>query len=551
LDKVLIKYSEKYIKPIFKPLEAIFKKLIAPWLGKLKKLKDLPKAMTKAIQAQLKGILEPKELNVTNYYRIGRYFVAKRLLLFLLLLVCFLIYILFVKPPAYVNKWFNRFTVIHEKVGKTYNNTGKIKIISPEKTLKYEGDLVDGLYEGNGKLYEKGKFYKGEFKSGSKNGVGELYTDTNPMKLIYKGLFENDVYSGQGASYGDNKNVLFEGEFKNGKLEGAGRAYYPSDPLQSSDPLPSNGPLEYEGLFSNGVYNGAGKLWSKAGVLLYDGNFQNGQYSGEGTDFYANQFARYKGLFLDGKYSGAGQLLNEDGTLQYEGNFKNGLFSGAGVEHYSTGLIRYKGEYLVGKYSGAGELLNEKGVALYKGSFFDGQFNGVGEKSNEDAVVLYNGQFKEGLYDGIGTLFALDGTALYKGFFTKDNLYPQGFLGISRIKLEEIEGKPTDINVNEDPMAPESLLSNYNDLSMSFVLKVSAANPKESSVSTVIISNTNLMSMIRSELSQGYVKGNLEDVGLRQTVSEDSYSITFKIDQALFAFFYAKSTNSLIRLEIS
>jgi hypothetical protein len=285
--------------------------------------------------------------------------------------------------------------------------------------------------------------------------------------------------------------------------------------------------------------------------LLYDGNFQNGFYSGEGTDFYANKLARYKGLFLDGKYSGAGQLMNEDGILQYEGNFKNGQFSGAGVEHYASGLVQYKGDFLVGQYSGLGELMNEAGVVLYKGSFFGGKFNGIGDKSSDEGNLLYSGPFKDDLYQGIGTLFAVDATVLYKGFFEKDKLYPQGFLGISRTKLEDIEGKPTDIIVNEDISFPDSLISNYNDQQLSFILKLSPGNPKESYVSKMIITSTSLMALLHSELKEGYIKGDLEDVGLRQPVSAELYSITYKIDDFLFAFFYNSKDNTLSRLEIS
>lgn len=539
MEKQIIKYAERYIKPAFKPIYDTFIKIIAPQIGKLKKLNTIPNKWLKSLQTSVKGLLQPKEQKATHYFRLGRFLIAKRLLLFAFILICLILYFLFIKPPAFVDKWFNRITVIHEKVGKTFNNTGKTRIISSEKTIKYEGALVDGLYNGIGTLYnnEGGIKYKGEFKTGAMNGAGELYNELE--QLIYKGSFADDVYSGQGTTYGDAGLVLYEGEFKNNKPDGTGRAYS------------SSGNLLYEGMFSNGIYNGMGKLWSENGDLVYEGNFQNGFYSGEGTDFYANKLARYKGLFLDGKYSGAGQQMNEDGTLLYEGNFKNGLYSGAGVEHYASGLVQYKGEFLVGQYSGLGELINEAGVSVYKGSFFAGKFNGTGDKSDGEGILQYSGPFKDGLYQGIGTLFAPDETILYKGFFVQDRLFPQGFLGISRTKLEAIAGDPSEITVNEDLSFPDSLISIYNDQQLSYILKLSSSNPKESYVSKMIISSTGLMTLLHSELKQGYVKGDLEDVGLRRAVNEELYSITYKIEDTLFAFFYNTKDNSLNRLEIS
>ncbi|MDB5054011.1 MAG: hypothetical protein JWM44_2061, partial [Bacilli bacterium] len=193
---------------------------------------------------------------------------------------------------------------------------------------------------------------------------------------------------------------------------------------------------------------------------------------------------------------------------------------------------------------------NEKGIELYKGAFFDGSFNGNGVLNNSEGKPLYQGEFKNNVYEGEGTLFAADGTSLYKGFFKNNLLYPQGFLGISRTKLEEIEGKPTDINVDDDPTLPDALLSNYNDLQLSFILKLSPTNPKESSVMTVIISGTNLMTQIYAELKAGYTKGNIEDVGLKQPVNDDLYTMTYKIDDALFAFYFNSKDNTLNHLEI-
>jgi hypothetical protein len=67
----------------------------------------------------------------------------------------------------------------------------------------------------------------------------------------------------------------------------------------------------------------------------------------------------------------------------------------------------------------------------------------------------------------------------------------------------------------------------------------------------MIITSTSLMTLLHNELKEGYVKGDLEDVGLKQPVDELLYSVTYKIDDTLFAFFYNSKDNSFSRLEIS
>ena len=58
--------------------------------------------------------------------------------------------------------------------------------------IKYEGDFVNGNYEGNGKYYnENGEYYIGQFKNSIRQGKGVIYTKDGNVK--YDGEFINNI----------------------------------------------------------------------------------------------------------------------------------------------------------------------------------------------------------------------------------------------------------------------------------------------------------------------------------------------------------------------
>ena len=50
--------------------------------------------------------------------------------------------------------------------------------------IKYEGDFLNGKFEGNGKFYdESGEYYYiGQFKNSVKHGKGIIYTEDGDVK---------------------------------------------------------------------------------------------------------------------------------------------------------------------------------------------------------------------------------------------------------------------------------------------------------------------------------------------------------------------------------
>lgn len=115
----------------------------------------------------------------------------------------------------------------------------------------YEGELKDGLFDGQGKLFfNDGSRYEGSFSNGKRNGHG-VYCWPNGDR--YSGNFENSKMAGYGAYYyacGDT----FEGQWCNDRRNGFGIYTY------------KDGGREY-GEYKDGVRDGCTVYFSPDNVV--------------------------------------------------------------------------------------------------------------------------------------------------------------------------------------------------------------------------------------------------------------------------------------------
>ena len=167
---------------------------------------------------------------------------------------------------------------------------GKIAIYYNDGKLKYEGDRVDGEFEGKGTYYyiEDGNRYEGEWKKGVKHGKGILYYDFEATKKRYEGNFSKGKFEGKGIYYWDDGSY-YKGYFKNGSKHGLGE-YYEKD-----------GKLKYKGMFYNNKFEGKGVFYSDNGNF-YIGEFMNGLKHGKGILYNKQGGVILKGKFEYNKY---------------------------------------------------------------------------------------------------------------------------------------------------------------------------------------------------------------------------------------------------------
>ncbi len=157
-----------------------------------------------------------------------------------------------------------------------------------DSELSYEGDYVNGLFEGRGTYtwhktkditvqyvgnFKQGKLegsgtytglrgesYTGSFSEGMFNGSGRLDEDDG---YIYKGFFTDGMPDGDGeATFSDG--TVYQGSFVNGVMEGEGILTWPDD-------------SSYEGEFADDLPNGMGYLYDENGYLIFQGYFEDGE----------------------------------------------------------------------------------------------------------------------------------------------------------------------------------------------------------------------------------------------------------------------------------
>lgn len=203
---------------------------------------------------------------------------------------------------------------------------------------KYEGMFKAGKYEGEGVLTEKGKpVYYGQFKNGLFHGKGRFQLPED--NLFYEGDFIDGLFEGAGIMYyrkGAEKKTIFDGNFKNGKKQGKGKQYIEILALKN---------MRLVGEWTEGELKGTGTLFNEDGTVYYTGLFNSDYFpadcigncqNGTGQLFYFTTHTYFIGDWKDGKWHGVGKEYNLNGNLKFEGQFREGVRHGKGVSYWES-----------------------------------------------------------------------------------------------------------------------------------------------------------------------------------------------------------------------
>ncbi len=212
----------------------------------------------------------------------------------------------------------------------------QVQKISTAFGAEIRGKCVGGFAEGSCTItyYSKGVWkkivYKGNVSKGIITGKGKWtinYEGQSLLETSYEGDFVNGRYEGQGKLkflYSNKTKITQTGTFKYGMLEGQG------------EQIDQNGNI-YNGEWKWGSYHGQGKYTSKEGV--YDGSFINGKYDGHGKMVWANG-NWYEGNYINGYREGYGTFHTS--SSDQKGYFMRDAFIGASIPEYvDTTNIRY------------------------------------------------------------------------------------------------------------------------------------------------------------------------------------------------------------------
>ena len=260
--------------------------------------------------------------------------------------------------------------------GIKYNSNGKII---------YEGNFINGKFEGNGKyIWKNGEYYIGQWKNGLRNGKGKLYNANGKIK--YEDNWINDKYEGNGKYIWKN-GEYYIGQWKNGLRNGKGKMYY------------EKGKIKYEGDWINGKYEGNGKyFWSNG--KYYIGQWKKNLRNGRGTMYYVNGNILYEGDWINDKFEGNGKYIWENHEY-YIGQWKNNLRNGKGTMYIANGNILYEGDWIDDKYDGNGKGVWEDGK-YYIGQWKNNLRNGKGIMYYSNKRIKYDGYWVNDKYEGKG-----------------------------------------------------------------------------------------------------------------------------------------------------
>ena len=300
----------------FRTIRAFFtRKLVGVW-SYLRRITNFSRQATKVASASLQGAAAAvkKPTRREDYIETRRLFISKSFLILLaigVVLLALLIYFviwpfllrtfftarLWQDDPE-LETWSGRVVIYYDEAKKNprYSGTLQDGLLQGRGTeydedglLVYEGNFVDGLYDGTGSRYEAGVLvYQGDFSAGTANGMGTAYSDG---VMCYEGAFVNGLYEGEGTEYSADGSVRYKGSFAGGLYDGTGTRY-----LDNGDQIQAE--------FTAGAANGAIQ-WYRSGKLWYDGGADDLTPDGFGTLYAESGDPVYAGEFDQGTLDGA------------------------------------------------------------------------------------------------------------------------------------------------------------------------------------------------------------------------------------------------------
>jgi hypothetical protein len=262
------------------------------------------------------------------------------------------------------------------------------------------------------------------------------YYIVNSSNEAYRGSWNlNKRYNGYGVIYRFNniteKEKRIEGIFSNGVLNGYGRIIISDEEMLRGD-------------FAFNKLNGLGEYHRKDGSI-YSGSFYEGYPQGNGRETFKDG-SFFEGFYIKGKKK-SGKFEFKDKSY-YQGNFEKDLFHGYGTYKWGNKKM-YQGNWKEGKINGKGKLIYSDG-SYYEGEFVNGSKFGKG-KYVWNANYYYNGEWNNDIQNGYGILYK-NGRKL-KGFWENGklknevNLNSNSHFRYTRVYSTESIKK----NINKDP----------------------------------------------------------------------------------------------------
>ena len=274
----------------------------------------------------------------------------------------------------------------------------------------YEGELCDGLPNGEGVLKKDSYSYQGSQSHGQPHGRGVMTFEKSGWR------FDGEFFAGEPIRCCVTRmgsGVVYEGEVRGFKRHGEGKVTW-----ENNDPEdPDSGPSFYSGNWNQGVMEGRGTLTCQSGGgkgCVWECGWHNGKQEGFGTLKWTH--GTMSGSVFQGVWKDGERLC---GKLQYaSGAVKEGQFSGGkivqGTHRLASGAV-WEGTFEEGKCVRGKHTL--KSGTIWEGKFENGSC--VEGKLIGTSGTIWEGKFEKGLLLPGGSMRRPDGT-LFVGTFDQN-----------------------------------------------------------------------------------------------------------------------------------
>ncbi|KAJ1445208.1 hypothetical protein M885DRAFT_550658 [Pelagophyceae sp. CCMP2097] len=201
------------------------------------------------------------------------------------------------------------------------------KAVEDARAGAYEGELLDGLRHGLGKLtFLNGDVYEGQFRLGLRHGRGRLEVAKratgSTRRRCYEGSWQTSLRHGDGAETWPS-GERYEGAYRADAFHGAGTHRTRAG--------------KYRGNFADGYKHGSGEM-QYVNDDVYTGQWDRNRFHGVGTYVWASN-SRYDGAWVQGLRSGFGTQV-EPGGEKHEGVWLRGEKHGPGTVRLRNGRCR-------------------------------------------------------------------------------------------------------------------------------------------------------------------------------------------------------------------
>ena len=272
------------------------------------------------------------------------------------------------------------------KQPETYSNNKDNQVLLPEYYLIYEGNMIEGKYEGKGAgmvlinkeskcsfegEWHDNKIYKGQLRSVKDGRIIEgewINGEIDPHFVYTIRLNDKDYKKGTlFKNYGEHDVTECKIDGKEYKLERRGSSIYCE--------VRNENEILYEGF----VMKKANLEHAMSNSGMIPNRFLKWEYipNGLGKEYEKGKL-KYSGNYVFGKRDGNGKEYKEDGTpLLFEGNWKNDQYDNGA--YYQNDL---KIECNFGELSQIQNILTYKNAKVYKNDIllYQGSINNVGNE---------------------------------------------------------------------------------------------------------------------------------------------------------------------------